>query len=67
MSFDWIKWRDEAERLNVADIYTIQKLLTSHVHQERFCSGHLADMLDHNHFVTMLHRLQVIRLYVTSD
>ncbi|WP_427162961.1 DUF6508 domain-containing protein [Aliinostoc sp. HNIBRCY26] len=52
-----MKWRDEAERLNVADIYTIQKLFTVHVHQERFCSVHLADMLAHNHFLTMLHRL----------
>ncbi|WP_225977600.1 DUF6508 domain-containing protein [Nostoc sp. CENA543] len=67
MSFDWIKWRYEAESLNVADIYTIQKLLTGHVRQERFCSGHLADMLDHNHFLKMLHRLQAICPSVTLD
>jgi hypothetical protein len=67
ISFDWTKWQDEAdgfvttpELLNVADIYTIQKLFTSHVRQERFCSGHLAYLIDNGHFLTILQRLQAI-------
>lgn len=68
ISFDWTNWQTEAnqfvnelELLNVADIYTIQKLFTSHVRKERFYSGHLARMIDNDHLLTVLHRLQVIR------
>ncbi|QLE58841.1 DUF6508 domain-containing protein [Nostoc sp. TCL26-01] len=66
--FDWLTWRSEAmsfvtdpKRLNLADISTIQKLCSYHVRQERFCSGHLAKMIDNGHFLTILQRLQVIR------
>ncbi|HEY9801783.1 MAG TPA: DUF6508 domain-containing protein [Leptolyngbyaceae cyanobacterium] len=65
--FDWISWQQEATRfvtdpvlINLADISTIQKLFTSHVRQERFCSGHLAKLIDHGHFLTILQRLQAI-------
>ncbi|MEA5567566.1 DUF6508 domain-containing protein [Anabaena sp. UHCC 0399] len=68
ISFDWTNWQHEAnsfvttpELLNVADISTIQKLFTSHVRQERFCSGHLAQLIDNGHFLTILQRLQAIR------
>ncbi|MBD2253389.1 hypothetical protein H6G14_19105 [Nostoc parmelioides FACHB-3921] len=69
ISFDWTNWQDEANRfvtnpelLNLADISTIQKLLTSHVRKERFCSGHLAQMIDNGHLLTILQRLQAIRI-----
>lgn len=46
ISFDWTTWQNEAQRfilhpelLNSADISTLQKLLTTHVRKERFCSG----------------------------
>ncbi|MBD2502345.1 O-acetyl-ADP-ribose deacetylase [Anabaena azotica] len=65
--FDWISWQQEATRfvtdpalINLADISTIQKLFTSHVRQERFCSGHLAKLIDNGHFLTILPRLQAI-------
>lgn len=51
--FDWTTWQNKAQRfvqhlklLNYADISTLQKLLTTHVRNERFCSGHLASMID---------------------
>ncbi|BAT55743.1 Appr-1-p processing domain protein [Nostoc sp. NIES-3756] len=66
--FDWINWQQEATRfvidpvlINLADILTIQKLFTSHVRQERFCSGHLAQLIDNGYFLTILQRLQTIR------
>ncbi len=68
ISFDWTNWQHEAnsfvttpELLNVADISTIQKLFTSHVRQERFCSGHLAQLIDNGHLLTIWQRLQAIR------
>lgn len=67
--FDWISWQQEATRfvtdpalINLADISTIQKLFTSHVRQERFCSGRLAQLIDNGHFLTLLQRLQTIRM-----
>lgn len=49
-------WQNEAqhfvqhpELLNNADISTLQKLLTTHVRKERFCSGNLAQMIDNGH------------------
>ncbi|BCL36551.1 O-acetyl-ADP-ribose deacetylase [Nostoc sp. MS1] len=66
--FDWISWQQEANRfeanpelINLADISTIQKLFTSHVRQERFCSGRLAQLINNGHFLTILQRLQAIR------
>jgi O-acetyl-ADP-ribose deacetylase len=65
--FDWTSWRQEANRfvtypelINLADISTIQKLLTSHVRQERFCSSYLANLIDNGHFLTILQRRQAI-------
>jgi O-acetyl-ADP-ribose deacetylase len=66
--FDWTNWQQEATHfitdpalINLADILTIQKLFTSHVRQERFCSGHLAQLIDNGYFLTILQRLQTIR------
>lgn len=38
----------------------MQKLFTSHLRQERFCSGHLAGMIENGHFLAISHRLQAI-------
>jgi O-acetyl-ADP-ribose deacetylase len=74
ISFDWTNWQHEAnlfvttpELLNVADISTIQKLFTSHVRKERFCSGHLAPLIDNGHFLTILHRLEAIRKTILNN
>ena len=66
--FDWGEWQgiaeqfvDNPEKLNRADLETIQKLLTTHVRKERFCEGHLDAMFENGHIVDLLHRLKVIR------
>lgn len=67
IDFDWPAWQNEAEHLVknpelliVADILTLQKLLTTHIRKERFCSGHLAAMIKNGHFLAIFHRLQAI-------
>ena len=66
-SFDWSKWQDEAIKyvnnpnlIENVDIQTIQKLLTLHMRKERFCEGHLIDMIDNGHIVALLRRLKAI-------
>lgn len=39
----------------------MQKLLTTHVRKERFCSGHLAGMIENGHILALLKRLAAIR------
>jgi O-acetyl-ADP-ribose deacetylase len=67
ISFDWLAWQQQAdsfvtnpELLTVADISTLQKLLTTHIRKERFCSGHLAAMIDNGHLLLIFQRLQAI-------
>ncbi|MDZ7956457.1 MAG: O-acetyl-ADP-ribose deacetylase [Aulosira sp. DedQUE10] len=67
IGFDWPAWQNEAHRLItnpelliLADISTLQKLLTTHIRKERFCSGHLAAMIENGHFLAIFHRLQAI-------
>lgn len=68
ISFVWTAWQDEAKRLvnnpkllDLADLCTLQKLLTTHVRKERFCSGHLAGMIENGHILALLKRLEAIR------
>ncbi|AFY35494.1 O-acetyl-ADP-ribose deacetylase [Calothrix sp. PCC 7507] len=67
ISFAWTSWQDEAqgfitnpELLTLADISTLQKLFTTHVRQELFCSGHLAAMIINCHFLAIFNRLRAI-------
>lgn len=67
-SFDWGQWQDTAREyvdkpgnIESADVKVIQKLLTTHVRQERFCEGHLAAMFENGHVVALLRRLKTIR------
>lgn len=67
-SFDWSKWQKEAQRycsdketLKGADLRTIKKLLTTHIRKERFCEGHLLEMIESGHIVDLLKRLEEIR------
>ncbi|WP_231866997.1 DUF6508 domain-containing protein [Anabaena sp. 4-3] len=63
--FDCTNWPDaanqfviETQLLKIGDISTIQKLFTSHVHQERFCYRHLAEVIDNSNLLTILQRLK---------
>jgi hypothetical protein len=67
-SFDWGEWQDTAieyveapDKINSADVDTIQKLFTTHVRKERFCEGHLAAMFENGHIVALLRRLRDLR------
>ena len=66
--FDWTLWHDEAEKyqkypelISGADLEIIIKLLTTHVRADRFCTGHLANMLDNGHLLQILQRLAEIK------
>lgn len=68
VSFDWPAWRDEAERyvgspesVAGADLNTIRKLFTTHVRQDRFCEGHLSEMIRTGHVAALLRRLRELR------
>ncbi len=67
-SFDWTEWQDTAkeyvenpEKIESADVETIQKLFTTHIRKERFCEGHLAAMFENRHVMALLRRLKEIR------
>ena len=71
--FDWTSWYDEAEKyqkqpnfIGDADLETIIKLLTTHMRADRFCSGHLASVLDNGHLLKILERLAEIRKGLSS-
>jgi Family of unknown function (DUF6508) len=65
LSFDWGVWSDEAHRymkdsqlVTAASLKTCMKLLTTHLRAERFCDGHLQDVLRSGHISAVLRRLQ---------
>ena len=65
--FDWGEWQDEAKKyvendalLKEGDIETIIKLFTSHVRKDRFCSRHLAGVIDNGHILKLLTRLELL-------
>jgi len=67
IQFDWPDWQDEAVRfyqepdlLEQADLTTIRKLLTLHVRKDRFSNGHLSAMFENGHIQKILRRLKVI-------
>jgi hypothetical protein len=66
--FDWSSWQKEAikylndpSELESADLDTLRKLLTLHVRKERFCEGHMSEMIKSGHIVAILKRLRMIR------
>ncbi len=65
--FNWPSWQVEAEtwfdptRVATADVQTIRQLLTTHARKERFCEGHLADVLRSGHLPALLRRLGELR------
>lgn len=65
--FDWTMWQEETKKyvktpslMEKADLLTIQKLFTTHIRKERFCSGHLAAMIENGHILMLLIRLKQI-------
>ena len=74
IQFDWTTWQWEAEefmnhpeRVQTADLKTIQKLLTTHVQAERFCSGHLAHTIQTDHILAILNRSAEIRSHMGTE
>ena len=62
--FDWPSWHEDAlqyfegpEMLDAASLGAIQKLITFHVRKERFCEGHLPEMVRSGHICSILRRL----------
>jgi hypothetical protein len=65
LSFDWGAWSDEAHGymkdprlVTCASLNTCMNLLTIHLRAERFCDGHLAEVLRSGHIIAILRRLQ---------
>lgn len=74
IQFNWTSWQREAEawmnhpeRIGTCALETIQKLLTTHVRAERFCSGHLAHTIKTGHILAILNRLAQIRSQMATD
>jgi O-acetyl-ADP-ribose deacetylase (regulator of RNase III) len=74
IQFDWTIWQEEAgefinnpEQVQTAALETIQKLLTTHVRKERFCSGHLAHTIQTGHLLAILNRLAGIRSHMATE
>jgi hypothetical protein len=73
LSFDWGAWSEEAHRhmrdprlVMSASLNTCMKLLTTHLRAERFCDGHLAEVLRSGHINAILRRLtQFVRVNVS--
>jgi len=66
--FDWGAWQNQAqqyvaspERVAAASAEVLEKLLTTHVRQDRFCEGHLAAMAECGHLRAILERMAVLR------
>lgn len=62
--FKYGAWSDEAQGYEAspslvasADLATCIKLITSHIRAERFCEGHLGDVLGSGFITAILHRL----------
>ena len=68
LSFDWGAWSKEAHRymrdpqlVMFASLNTCMKLLTTHLRAERFCDGHLGEVLRSGHITAILRRLRQLQ------
>lgn len=71
--FDWPRWNRESEelyrnpqKLSAADLPTVRKLITYHCRADRFCEGHLEEMFQTGHILSILRRLQDIMKTMTG-
>ncbi len=67
-SFDWTTWQGHAQRLTEneralarASLSTLRKLLVLHVRNDRFCEGHLAEVMESGHLVGILRRVALLQ------
>lgn len=66
--FDWGSWNEAEEyvvasdKLNTADIFLVRQLLTTHFRKERFCEGHLNEMISSGHMKHLFRRLKKLRI-----
>ena len=64
-SFDWCAWQHQGRRymndpnlVGSARLATCIKLITAHLRFERFCDGHIEDVLRSGHMIAILRRLK---------
>jgi ribonuclease J len=67
IQFNWEQWTGCAQvyinrpkLISEADLETLCKLLTTHVRNDRFCDGHLREMMVCGHVAAVLRRLKVL-------
>ena len=68
IQINWPEWQGQAqmlfehpELLKQATLETLRKLLWLHVRKERFCEGHLMEMIQTGHIKAILERLKELR------
>ena len=67
LTFDWVSWQSAGQaylrpsNIARAKLPTLQRLLTLHARKERFCEGHLGEMLSRGHIQRILARLLELR------
>lgn len=73
ISFNWGAWQSVAleymenpDKLQTADLETLQKLLTTCVRADRFSNGYFAEAINNGHIRAILKRLVQIRAEMTS-
>jgi hypothetical protein len=73
-ALDWAQWQPVAERyirhpelIEDADLDTLRKLLTAHMHKNRLSTGHLEGMLLRGHIVALLRRLKTLRALMRNS
>jgi len=67
IDFDWPSWQNVAidyyqnpDLIKTADLQTLRRLFTIHIRKDRFCEGHLLNVLESGHITAMLERLAKI-------
>lgn len=63
--YDWSAWARQAQRYMAnpalvasARLVTCIKLITGHIRYERFCDGHLGEVIESGHIAAVLRRLE---------
>lgn len=67
--FDWMAWSDEAlayeedrEKLQTADVETLQKIITTHMRADRLNEGHYDSIIENGFLADVVKRLKEISL-----
>jgi hypothetical protein len=66
-NFDWMPWSDEAlafeedrSKLSSADLPTLYKIITTHIHADKFTEGHYDSILENGFLADVLARMKEI-------